>query len=83
MRRRVRLVDMKKGDAGTVVEIRGGRHMSRRLEVLGVRPGKRIEKSGGSFLRGPVMVMLGNARVAIGIGMASRIVVELAAGDEE
>ena len=83
MRTRVGLPDMREGDSGIVVEIRGGHGMTRRLEALGIRPGKAIQKSSGSFLRGPVIVMLGSARVAVGFGMASHIVVELRREDEE
>jgi ferrous iron transport protein A len=81
MASRVSLVEMPEGRVGTAVEIKGGRGMIRRLDALGIRPGKRIEKSSGSFMRGPVTVRVGNAQVAIGFSMARRIIIELGVAD--
>jgi Fe2+ transport system protein FeoA len=46
------------------------------LQALGIRPGKKITKV-SSFRRGPVTVRIDNTHVAIGFGMADRIVVAL------
>ena len=51
--------------------------MVNRLDALGIRPGKRITKVGSMFMRGPVTVQVDRAQVAVGFGMASRIIVEL------
>jgi ferrous iron transport protein A len=67
---------MRNGQRGVVVEVTAGRGMAARLSALGIRPGLRITKVGSMLMRGPVTVQLGNARVAIGFGMASRIVVK-------
>ena len=67
---------MQNGQSGTVVEILGGRGMINRLSALGVRPGQRVTKVSSMFMRGAVTVQLGNAQVAIGHGMANRIIVE-------
>jgi Fe2+ transport system protein FeoA len=77
MKTQVSLAAMRKGQSGTVVGVVGGRGMIRRLEPLGIRPGQRIKKASQSFMRGPVTVRVGNASVAIGFGMATRIQVEL------
>ncbi|KPJ61468.1 MAG: hypothetical protein AMJ46_01935 [Latescibacteria bacterium DG_63] len=81
MKQQIRLTEMKKQEKGVVVAIVGGGGMTRRLEALGIRPGKRIQKSSESFMRGPVTVRVENAQVAIGFGMASRILVELDRGE--
>ncbi len=65
------------GQCGTVVEIKGGHGLARRLEALGIRPGKRVRKLSSMLFRGPVMVRVDNLQVAIGFGMASRVMVEL------
>jgi ferrous iron transport protein A len=65
------------GQSGIVVEVLGGQGMINRLSALGIRPGKRITKVSSMFMRGPVTVQVGNARIAIGFGMAKRIVVDL------
>jgi ferrous iron transport protein A len=68
---------MEAGQSGLVVEVQGGQGMINRLSALGIRPGKRITKVSSMFMRGPVTVQVGNGRVAIGFGMAKRIVVNL------
>jgi len=68
---------MRAGQSGIVFQIQGGRGLVSRLSALGIRPGQRITKVGSMFMRGPVTIQVGNAQVAIGFGMANRIIVEL------
>jgi ferrous iron transport protein A len=75
--KQVILARMKTGRSGNVVRIEGGRGLVNRLSALGVRPGRRITKVGSMFMRGPVTIQLGNAQVAVGFGMANKIIVEL------
>jgi ferrous iron transport protein A len=75
--RSVPLSRMGAGQSGIVVEVLGGQGMINRLSALGIRPGKRVTKVNSMFMRGPVTVQVGNSRVAIGFGMAKRIVVDL------
>ena len=74
---RVSLADMKPGQTGVVVEILGGHGMVRRLDALGLRLCKRIRKISSMLMRGPVVVDVDNFQIAIGHGMASRIIVEI------
>ena len=69
---------MRSGQNGIVVQILGGRGMAERLSALGIRPGQRVTKVSSMFMRGPVAIQIGNAQVAIGFGMAMRIIVESA-----
>jgi Fe2+ transport system protein FeoA len=46
------------------------------LEALGIRNGKKIKKLSSMFMRGPVTVQVGQTRISIGYGMASKIIVE-------
>jgi ferrous iron transport protein A len=71
----VALVNMKVKQGGKIAEITGGREMVRRLEALGIRPGKRIRKVSSVFDRGPVIVDLDGRMIAVGRGQASRIFV--------
>ncbi len=75
--KQITLVRMQTGQSGIVVQIQGGRGSANRLSALGIRPGKRITKVGSMFMRGPVTIQVDRAQVAIGFGMASRIIVEL------
>ena len=68
---------MQAGQSGKVVEIQGGYGMVNRLSALGIRPGKRITKISAMLLRGPVTIEVDRAQVAVGFGMASRIIVEV------
>ncbi len=65
------------GKEGRVVSIGGGMGLRRRLEALGVRVGVKIKKTSAHFMRGPVVVRTGNTEVAIGYGMARRVMVEV------
>ena len=75
--RRINLVQMRIGEAGIVVEILGGYGIRRRMYALGVRPGKKIVKVSSQLWRGPVTVKIDNFQVAVGFGMANKIVVEI------
>jgi ferrous iron transport protein A len=68
---------MKSGQNGILVEILGGHGMIRRLDALGLRLCKRVRKVSSMLMRGPVVVELDGFQIAIGYGMASRIIVEI------
>lgn len=71
------LVEMEAGQAGKVVEVDGGHGFRKRLEALGIHPGMKITKISSQFMRGPVIVKVGATQIAIGFGMARRVVVEI------
>ena len=60
-----------------VKEIEGGHGVAGRLAALGIRPGKHVTKVSSHFWHGPVTVRVGKAQVAIGHGMARKILVEV------
>ena len=68
---------MQAGQSGRVVEIMGGHDLVNRLNSLGIRRGKRITKVSAMFMRGPVTLQVDQARLAIGFGMAGKIIVEV------
>ncbi len=74
---KIRLSEMEAGQSGIVIEIHGGQGMASRLSTLGIRTGERIKKISGQPMRGPVTVEMGRSQVAIGFGMAFKILVEL------
>ena len=75
--KQVNLRQMYSGQSGRVVRIDGGIGLVSRLSALGIRPGKKVTKVSSMLMRGPVTVRLGNTRLAIGFGMANKILVEL------
>ena len=73
----VTLRQMQSGQSGKVVEIQGGHGLVNRISALGMRPGKKITKVSSMLMRGPVTIQSGNTRIAVGFGMANKIIVEL------
>jgi len=70
------LAEMRTGQTGTVVGVLGGHGLIRRLDALGIRPGKRVIKLNSTLFRGPVMLRVDNTQVAVGFGMARKIIIE-------
>ena len=70
------LAEMRTGQTGTVVEIQGGHGLIRRLDALGIRPGRKVTKLSSTLFRGPVTLRVNNSQVAVGFGMARKIIVE-------
>ena len=76
-RKLVTLRQMGAGQSGKVAEIQGGQGLINRLNALGIRPGKRITKVSSMLMQGPVTIQSGSTRMAVGFGMAQKIIVEL------
>ncbi|MFC1623978.1 ferrous iron transport protein A [Candidatus Omnitrophota bacterium] len=74
---RVDLTQMQPGESGIVHELGGGHHFERKVQSIGIRPGKKIKKISSHFWRGPQTVEVDKARFAIGFGMAKKILVEV------
>ena len=70
------LVQMEKGQSGTVLQLKGGRGLVNRLNALGILPGKKITKVSAMLMRGPVTVEVDRTQIAIGFGMAKKIFVK-------
>jgi len=71
------LSQMYSGQSGKVVEIDGGVGLLSRLSAMGIRPGRKITKLSSMLMRGPVTVQQGSTQLAIGFGMARKILVEI------
>ena len=72
----ITLARLKNGQSGTVVEIKGGRRLTDRLNALGIIPGKKITKTSAMLMRGPLTIEVDRVEVAIGFGMASKVIVK-------
>lgn len=73
----VDLTQINQGETAVVIDIRGGYGMKRKLESMGIKPGVTITKVSSQLMRGPITVQVGNTRIAIGFGMARKIIVKL------
>jgi len=70
------LTQLEEGETGVVVGIHGGHNLACRLESLGIRVGKKVTKVSSQLMRGPVTIKIDNSQVAIGFGMAMKILVQ-------
>ena len=73
----VSVAELAKGQVAKVITIGGGHGTKRKLENLGIREGMKIHKIRGLFRHGPIIVRAGHTQIALGKGMASKILVEL------
>lgn len=69
------LNQLKSDERGVIEGINGGQSLIDRLNALGIRPGKEITKISSMFMRGPVTVQIDRSQVAIGLGMAKKILI--------
>lgn len=66
------------GETAVVVGLGGGRGMMRKLDAMGVRPGKKVRMLSSQFMAGPITVLVDGRQVAMGRGIARRVQVEMA-----
>lgn len=71
----IALTDLGPGEEGVVESLHGGRGVQERLRTLGIGEGQRVRKLSSLALGGPVIVLVNRAQVAIGRGMAGKIMV--------
>ena len=74
--KKISLVQMKANHKGKVIEILGGTNLQNRLMNMGVYKGKEITKLSHIGLRGPVVIKTGRSILALGHGMAAKIIME-------
>lgn len=72
----VNLTDIKSGTKVLVVRIKGGLGIRQRLSCLGIHPGDTMFLQKSGFMRGPVLVNIHGNQVALGRGIAAKILVE-------
>ncbi|MHA1684701.1 MAG: FeoA family protein [Promethearchaeota archaeon] len=67
---------LKDGQESVVVKIQAGRGAHTRLCHLGILPGTRIKKLQGAPFKGPVKIEVRDTTLALGFGLASKILVD-------
>jgi ferrous iron transport protein A len=77
MGRRIALSDLAVGAKARIVEYSGSRMVSNKLLHMGIVPGKELTKLSQFAMRGPVALRVGRTVLALGHGMASKIIVEI------
>jgi len=71
------LTELESDESGTVLKIEGGPGLLNRLGALGIIPGQRITKTSSVSMRGPVTVLVNRTQLALGFGMAGKIIVNV------
>lgn len=71
------LTQLPQGQSARVMSIEDGRGFKQKLQNLGIREGAVVKKESGVFTFGPIIVKAGSTQIALGRGMASRVIVEL------
>jgi ferrous iron transport protein A len=74
----ITLTELKSGENGIIEEIDGNINLKKRFESLNLREGKLVRKISAAPFHGPIVVEVGGCKIAIGRGMASKILVEVA-----
>lgn len=73
----ISLDKMPAGKKGIIIDVQGGHGIVQKMNVLGIRPGKEIIKISNQLMKGPIIIRSGNTEIAIGYGMARKIMVEV------
>ncbi|MDD5019881.1 MAG: FeoA family protein [Candidatus Omnitrophica bacterium] len=74
---KISLIQLKKGTKARIVELAGGKQVAHRLSMLGLRLGAHVVRLSTFALRGPVAVRVGHTTLALGHGMAEKVIVEI------
>ena len=82
MGNRISLARMRAGQRGKIIRISGGHGIAGKLEALGIRQGEEIKKISDQWMRGPVLLQHGHSQLALGFGMASKVLVEITGEDK-
>ncbi len=73
----VELTNLSQGKVGTIKEFRGGQEFIKKAEAIGLRVGKKVSIISMQPFHGPVIVEVDNTTIALGRGMAQKILVEI------
>jgi Fe2+ transport system protein FeoA len=71
----ISLIQMKKNQRGQIAAISAGHNLENRLMSMGIYKGKEITKLSHFALKGPVAVKVGRSVLALGHGIAGRVMV--------
>ena len=77
MHKKISLIHVKADHKGRVVEISGGGVLSDKLANMGVYKGKEVTKLSHIGLRGPVVIKAGRTILALGHGVAAKVIIEI------
>ncbi|MDP8233893.1 MAG: FeoA family protein [Candidatus Saelkia tenebricola] len=71
------ITHLKPGEEGVIKEITGGTGLISRMQNMGIRTGETVKKISSHFWCGPQTVEVGRCKVAVGHGVAKKIIIEV------
>ena len=71
------LYQLRPGDSGTILALKGGEEFQVNLRQRGIREGKTIKVVTTHPIRGPMVLRIDNRETTIGRGMAQKIMVQV------
>jgi ferrous iron transport protein A len=72
----LRLTELATGQTAVIIQLESGQGAQLRLRALGIHEGQRIRKISGVGKAGPVVVLVDRTQIAVGYGMARKILVQ-------
>ncbi|MDD5730065.1 MAG: FeoA family protein [Candidatus Omnitrophica bacterium] len=75
--RKLPLAKLRDNQKARIIEIQAGKALVNRYMSMGIYPGREVTKLSQFMLRGPVAIKVGRTVLALGYGMAHKIIVEL------
>jgi Fe2+ transport system protein FeoA len=76
--KKISLIHLKEDHKARIIDITGGAALRNRMMSLGIYPGRDVSKLSHIGLRGPVVLKVGRSILALGHGVAAKIIVESA-----
>jgi ferrous iron transport protein A len=77
------LAELKPGETAEIIALNGGEGFQARLRAMGLAEGRTVRKLSRIRWGGPIVVIVNRAQVAVGRGMARKIVVRVKDKDRE
>jgi ferrous iron transport protein A len=69
------LVDLANNEEGVILSVEGGMGAREKLEVMGIRPGKKVKKMSSQIFKGPVVIEIDGRDIALGHGLAKKVLI--------
>ena len=76
MKKTLSLAQLKAGNKAKIFDILGGGNLESKLMNMGIYKNKEVSKLSHIGLRGPVVIKVGRTILALGHGIAEKIIVE-------
>lgn len=69
----VQMTDLRNGEKAVITQITGGRGLRKKMTQRGIKEGNQVQMVSSS--KGPVVIECGGNQIALGRGMAKRVIV--------